>query len=340
MPTLNEYAEASDQSGFYILANVGGSHPITLQVTTLGEQILQKAGYNSGNNVPTKVVWSMFDVGILYTSGTINEPPNVTEATDEIFRQLNVSNKLSTKERDQLLHYLEEYTGPNTKQIESLQNDIREEDIEDGERSSGDLQDDLDRLSRLRDEGDLTNEEYKLLKTRRLDNNDWNSNPANSTVVESDTTNIVGWLPVEIREKLVEAYRELIPDVDDPYQEDTTDDSFRLNISALPPDVAVQIGFYSPPADYILAFSEREQEERFREQVQENDSYEISADLTDSREPSVVMYFNAMPEEYGENLSDEDILKEIEHLLQMIMYVYDLSQSDIVHSKITTEAFE
>ena len=120
MPTLKRYAESSKKSGFYILANVGGAHPVTLQVTPLGKQILKKAGYSDGDSVPTKVVWAMFDVGILFTSGSINNIPEVAGETDEIFQSLNVTSNLSAAELRKLLEYLRQYTGPNRSQVEAL----------------------------------------------------------------------------------------------------------------------------------------------------------------------------------------------------------------------------
>lgn len=137
MPRLKQYTETSDQSGFYILASVGGSHPITLQVTDIGEQILRNAGYKPEDNVPTNVVWPLYDVGILYTNQTLDQQPDLTEATDDAFRQLDVANTLTSEELDQLLVYLDDYSGPNKAQVDVFKDELRDQRDGGGSSSSG-----------------------------------------------------------------------------------------------------------------------------------------------------------------------------------------------------------
>lgn len=180
MPTLKQYTADSEKSGYYILANVGGANPITLQVTTLGEQILRKTEYEAGDFVPTDIVWSMFDVGIMFTSSNINEPPDVTQDTDEIFHQLNVSNQLTDAERAELLNYLTEYTGPNEEQVAALRDDLQKdaESKRDEPQPNG-IENDLDRLSRLHSSGELTTEEYEILKSEVVETQDQSTTEAN-----------------------------------------------------------------------------------------------------------------------------------------------------------------
>lgn len=126
MPSLNRYSDTSNKSGVYILANVGGSHPITLQVTPLGQKILERVGYHHGDDLPTQFVWSMYDVGILYTSNTLTEEPEMQEDPDEVFKRLNIPTKLSKNERRELIRYLAEYTGPNEDEVKSLREHLQE----------------------------------------------------------------------------------------------------------------------------------------------------------------------------------------------------------------------
>lgn len=334
MPKLKEYIEDSDQSGFYILANVGQSHPITLQVTDLGKQILQKCGYESGDNVPTKIVWSMFDVGILYTSSTINEPPEVTENTDEIFRQLNVANKLTSEERSRLIDYLKEYSGPNEAQVKSLQNELQEQDTNKKDELPEEVQQDLERLSRLHQHGDITNEEYQLLKSRVFDDTEIVGKSKYSTKIGGESSSdVADLLPDNKLQEIIDAYWQLIPDTDDPYQEDTSDNNFTLDISALPND-SLSPGFYSSPPSCAFVFTERQQENRLRERVENIESYAITFDMTDSRPPSVGVSFDVVSGEIREDFSDKDVLEIIDHIFQTIIETYEISKSDISHGEI------
>lgn len=138
MSTLKEYTDTSKKSGFYILANVGRSHPITLQVTDIGAQILQKAGYQPEDKVPNNIVWPMYDVGILYTNETLDELPETNGRTDEVFDQLNVIHRLTPEERNQLIQYLNEYTGPRSAQVEILIAELQKQDTSERDSSAND----------------------------------------------------------------------------------------------------------------------------------------------------------------------------------------------------------
>lgn len=120
MPALKKYTADSPQSGVYIVANVGGLHPITLQVTPLGRRILERLDYAPGDDVPTQFVWSMYDVGILYTENTLDQNPELPGDPAEVFEQLNVPGKLTREERAELIEWLTEYSGPNASEVDSL----------------------------------------------------------------------------------------------------------------------------------------------------------------------------------------------------------------------------
>lgn len=170
MPKLKRYVSDSEKSGVYIVANVGGNHPVTLQVTSVGRKILNKAGYNPEDAVPTEVVWSMYDVGLVYTSNVVNNPPEVEERTDEIFDQLGVSNNLTRGERQELLSHLKKYDGPNQGQVAALRDDLQQTQSEEVETETGTQSDDpkagIARLITLRENGDISEEEYRILKSQ------------------------------------------------------------------------------------------------------------------------------------------------------------------------------
>lgn len=123
MPTLKSY---SNKDGVYIVANVGGAHPVTLQVPTVTERILRKAGYDPEGTVPTTVVWSLYDLGLLYTAGSITEIPEDVDITLEIFDDLNISSELTEQERDQLLKALQDYEGPKASKVAEFRQTLKE----------------------------------------------------------------------------------------------------------------------------------------------------------------------------------------------------------------------
>lgn len=123
MPTLNKYAQSNEKTGHYVRANVGGSHPVTLQTTNIAENVLRDNGYSAGSTVPTKLVWSMYDIDLLQTESTIS---NSTPAHS--FSSLSQSitdSRLTESTRDQLIQYFESYSGPHQGAINKLLTDIR-----------------------------------------------------------------------------------------------------------------------------------------------------------------------------------------------------------------------
>lgn len=343
MSSLKEYTEGSEKSGYYILANVGGPHPITLQVSDLGQQIFQKTGHNPGENVPSKIVWAMFDVGILYTTNTINEPPDVIEETDQIFRELNLANRLTEEERHQLVQYLEEYQGPNKAQVESL----REELQNTGSSANSltipeEVREDLDRISRLRQDGDLTNREYDLLKSRILDrresiDDDSNDGQHPSDQVEMD---IRDWMTEDRVANLIEHYRALIPENEPgPYDEDETEDFVNYYIPAIPSEISStpSASFSSPTLGHMFYFTAKEQEERFRELLELEEQYKVTDDSTGGKPPWIWVDFNVAPSGYSADLTDEDILREINHLFRAISHTFEVTTSELASADVSWE---
>ena len=124
MPTLRRYVSSSDKNGFYIQANVGAGAPITLQVSDLASRIFKDNGYRDADTVPTKLVWAMYDVGLVSTSGsteTKSKSANVYKA----FNHNGVSARLGEKTRRQLVQYLTDYRGPQRRRVRRLRSDLK-----------------------------------------------------------------------------------------------------------------------------------------------------------------------------------------------------------------------
>jgi hypothetical protein len=334
MPTLKAYVEESEQTGVYILANVGGTHPITLQVTQLGATILEKAGYAPPEaSVPTKVVWSMYDVGLVYTSKVVNNPPSFEQGADDVFKELGISNQLTSSERDRLLRLLAEYTGPNEEAIRQLRERVEESVPESspGPVLNRDLKDDLDRLGELYRADLLTDEEYSLLKSRALDRGSGEAMSAASNEILTTTNQ---YLTEKQVASLTEFYRSLVPE--DSY-------GFNPNIGVLKDTISSDLGIFiqihantqastedsdSPPSlKHNFSFSDVNQEERFRDHVVQH-GYEI-VDGQEMTEGMISVKFGAAPNGFADDLSDGALHREIECCFEVIQTVYAINPRDI-----------
>jgi hypothetical protein len=123
VPTLRRYVPSSDNYGFYLQANVGGGAPITLQVSQLAAQIFTDNGYGDDDTVPTKLVWAMYDVGLVSTSGSTSakgKSANVYRA----FAKNGVSARLSEQTRKSLVQYLTDYQGPQKGRVRQLRTEL------------------------------------------------------------------------------------------------------------------------------------------------------------------------------------------------------------------------
>lgn len=123
MPTLRQYVRSSKKSGYYIRANVGASYPVTLQVTGLATRILQEAGFSDGDTVPTKLVWSLFDIGLLYTESTHNIPEDKGDALST-FTDSDISATLSAETKNRLIEFLETYEGAEQEKMQQLKAEL------------------------------------------------------------------------------------------------------------------------------------------------------------------------------------------------------------------------
>lgn len=132
MPTLNEYSSDNSKEGYFVRANVGGSHPITLQVTIVGSRIFDALGYTDGDAVPPKLIWSMYKLNMLYTltSVDIDGTPTDVDAA-KVLDDLDLNSKLSDEERAEIISYLEAYDGPDAGKVQELREELLENIPED-----------------------------------------------------------------------------------------------------------------------------------------------------------------------------------------------------------------
>lgn len=338
MPSLKTYTDESDKTGFYILANVGGSHPVTLQVTDLGAQILQKAGYEAEDNIPTKVVWSMFDVGILYTSSTINSPPEVTQGASKIFEELGVNNNLTENEKQQLLRYLEEYDGPNKAQVATLKERLNEgRESDHTEPLPPEVEDDLERLAQLHSAGKLKTAEYEVLKSMALNDANIDTDTAPETIprreppdsavsLDEVALDVRNWMDSQELSDLIAAHRRLhthsdisVVHIDMPYPEHDN-----------PPIVG---NVRDIPFGYMFNELAEEEESRLRELWHENSDYEIDIPVT-GENPYIELVFRRAPTSESD-MSDEDIIDEINHFFRAVCHIYDVTPAKLADTDIS-----
>lgn len=121
MPTLNQYTKSNDKEGYYIRANIGTGSPITLQVSDLAERILELLDYDPPATVPTKLVWNMYDVGLLYTLNSLSSAMD-SEETDssDFLAKLDLDSTLSPERENEIIRELKEYDGPDTEEVDEL----------------------------------------------------------------------------------------------------------------------------------------------------------------------------------------------------------------------------
>lgn len=130
MPTLRKYKPASSKSGYYIQANVGAAHPITLQVTSLAETIFSQTGYQPDGSVPTKLVWAMYDLGLVFTKSSLDPEAVEDVSTEDVFRELDIGNRLSAAEKSKLVSYIEEYEGPQEGTLTRLKEELEAGEVD------------------------------------------------------------------------------------------------------------------------------------------------------------------------------------------------------------------
>lgn len=120
MPTLNRYSDA-ERDGLYVLANFGGQHPVTLQVTLIASRIFKLVGFEDADAIPKKLVDAMYELDMLYTLSSFDsdETPEVVNPSP-VLEDLDILSELTNEEREMLVRYLERYSGPKEAHVEEL----------------------------------------------------------------------------------------------------------------------------------------------------------------------------------------------------------------------------
>lgn len=123
MPTLNKYARSNEKTGYFVRANVGGSHPVTLQTTGVAERIFEDNGYSNGSTAPTKLVWSMYDVDLLYTESSISSatPSHSFSSLSDVV----TGSSLTEETRQDLIQYFGNYSGSHQREVSKVLSDLR-----------------------------------------------------------------------------------------------------------------------------------------------------------------------------------------------------------------------
>lgn len=123
MPTLKKYSSSNQKTGYFVRANVGGSHPVTLQTTGVSERIFRDNGYSDGSTVPTKLVWSMYDVDLLYIESSLSSS-TPSHSFDSLSDAVNGSN-LTESTRHELIKYFRSYSGFHQEAVSKILDDLR-----------------------------------------------------------------------------------------------------------------------------------------------------------------------------------------------------------------------
>ena len=130
MPTLNHYSDPK-RDGLYVLANFGGQHPVTLQVTLIASRIFKLVGYEDGDSVPKKLVDAMYELDMLYTLSSFDaeKAPEMVNPSS-VFEDFDILSALTDEERKMLDRHLEQYSGPKEDHVEELREKLlKESDI-------------------------------------------------------------------------------------------------------------------------------------------------------------------------------------------------------------------
>ncbi len=119
MPTFNEYADSNQKDGTYIRAYVGDDGIVTLQTTSVAVRLFEMLEYSPPAVVPTKLIWEMHDVGLLYTGNSTEgeedndgDPINLLDDLDD--------SSLSPDEKAKIIEQLGAYSGPQKETVEEL----------------------------------------------------------------------------------------------------------------------------------------------------------------------------------------------------------------------------
>jgi hypothetical protein len=189
-----------------------------------------------------------------------------------------------------------------------------------------------ERLERLYQEGELTNEEFELLRTELVESNESESSAAS----DNQDRDPVDWLPEDTLNRAVDMYREGIED-SDPYSDTISGIDFQ--IAALPSDASVSVILPSSggsPPTVLLILTEQDDEERLQEHIEQHAPCELDSIASGM----AFIELNVIQSGYDGQVSDEDLIIEINHLLQTITHTYGMSMSELSEGSITVEPDE
>lgn len=131
MPTLNEYA---NKDGYYILARPSDTGNITYQLKPRGEQIVEKVGYQDGEEIGWQVISALKVPNLVYTGdeGTTDDNLSVNLDNEEI-------DALSKEDAKKLLDELSSVPRVGDSQTDEIRDilNVPPESEESGKKQSG-----------------------------------------------------------------------------------------------------------------------------------------------------------------------------------------------------------
>jgi hypothetical protein len=119
MPKLWEYADSNEKEGMFIRASVGKEAIITLQVSPVAERLFRMLEYHPPAVVPSKLVWEMYDVGLLFTINSLATEGSSGGDATAVLDEADDSS-LSPDEKAEIIEELEAYSGPGEEHVEEL----------------------------------------------------------------------------------------------------------------------------------------------------------------------------------------------------------------------------
>lgn len=136
MPKLHRYVSQSDKTGYYVKTVVHNNH-VTLQVTGEARKLLEELGFQKEDEVPSNLIWTLYNVGLLYTEYQGVEEKN--EFPD--LNNLRTAISLNTSQRETLLKYVKN-KAENSAKFEKLRKALERKDLSKKETSSTNSQED------------------------------------------------------------------------------------------------------------------------------------------------------------------------------------------------------
>jgi hypothetical protein len=119
MPTLQEYADSNTKDGTFIRASLGDEGVITLQTSPVADRLFGLLEYHPPTTLPSKLVWEMKEVGLLYTRNSIDTEGGGSGDVLSLLDDVDDSS-LTPDERTEIIAELETYSGPEKETVSEL----------------------------------------------------------------------------------------------------------------------------------------------------------------------------------------------------------------------------